>query len=389
MPKHKATRFFYWNERTPNHKTMFLGKGDCPFSALYQGMVMDQRKEGERTYWGVFNETQRERWKPLLRWIASVIIFCFVYQDIASAYGPDFASTIVPQYRRSSSQPLRHPVTNQPLNLSFLWSSFSSFLMPQAMADDDDDGPKPQAPKPSAPPPAKVSSSPGGPSMPASTGNQGWGIQPEVASLIGMGMILSKAGPNGNMQWRFLGSAAPRVSQTGRNNVVANLNNPMIAQNRHVSPMSGRQVGSGHTAITMGGSTINGLNQWGQGHRAVATGGSHIEGLTQLGSGHTTIAAGGSRFDNVLQVGVNHTVVGRNSRYINIRQLGSLNRIDNTSTYLKNVTQTGIGHSISGNRNVRFHDVVSQTGALNRINNNRKVEFYKPVTQSGLANSIS
>jgi hypothetical protein len=37
---------------------------------------------------GVFNETQKERFKPWMKVIACVVIFCFLYQDIVRAASP-------------------------------------------------------------------------------------------------------------------------------------------------------------------------------------------------------------------------------------------------------------------------------------------------------------
>ena len=107
---------------------------------------------GERTYSGIFNETQKERFRPYIRFIAWLIIFCFVYQDIASAYGPDFANSLSAQFK-SSKPRIQHPVTQQPLNISWL-TPIKSFFIQDAYADDDDHK---STPPPQQPPPTTVS----------------------------------------------------------------------------------------------------------------------------------------------------------------------------------------------------------------------------------------
>ncbi|MCF7888191.1 MAG: hypothetical protein K9L76_02815, partial [Candidatus Omnitrophica bacterium] len=51
-------------------------------------MRTDQIKNKDFSESGVFNETQKERFKPWMKVIACVVIFCFLYQDIVRAASP-------------------------------------------------------------------------------------------------------------------------------------------------------------------------------------------------------------------------------------------------------------------------------------------------------------
>ena len=95
-------------------------------------------KEVEQS--GIFNEAQRERFKPLIRVVAFVVLFCFLYQDLASSYGQPLHKTINALYTPSTQ-----PTDTNGLNFSSLISPIESlFALPEAYAQpasDKDDPP--------------------------------------------------------------------------------------------------------------------------------------------------------------------------------------------------------------------------------------------------------
>ncbi|UCC95745.1 MAG: hypothetical protein JSW40_03080, partial [Candidatus Omnitrophota bacterium] len=98
---------------------------------------------------GIFNEVQQERFKPVIRFIAWIVIFCFLYQDFAAAYGPDYVTSRNLQFQ-SSTPPVTHPVTQEPLNLGSLLSPLKAlFIQDVYAAEKKNDPPPPPPPKPS------------------------------------------------------------------------------------------------------------------------------------------------------------------------------------------------------------------------------------------------
>ncbi|MHA1331163.1 MAG: hypothetical protein ACTSR2_08810, partial [Candidatus Hodarchaeales archaeon] len=79
----------------------------------------------------MFTKAQEGRFKPFIRVIAFIVIFCFLYQDLASAYGPSLDTTV-----NMTLQPSMAPIQRL-LDLSFMFvvqnvyaqgnSSFNSF----------------------------------------------------------------------------------------------------------------------------------------------------------------------------------------------------------------------------------------------------------------------
>ena len=85
--------------------------------------------------------------------IAAVVLFCFVYQDIAQAYGGDYAKTLEAILRPSTAQPaIQHPT-----GLMASLKSIGSFLIPEAYAEDEN--PHESNSSPSSPPPSSSGSS--------------------------------------------------------------------------------------------------------------------------------------------------------------------------------------------------------------------------------------
>ncbi|MBU1113444.1 MAG: hypothetical protein KKH93_06180, partial [Candidatus Omnitrophica bacterium] len=71
-------------------------------------------KEATERHIGVFNQAHNPAFKPWMRKVAFVILFCFLWQDVSAAYGPDLATSI-----HASLSPYRLPQQG-PLGLSFL-----------------------------------------------------------------------------------------------------------------------------------------------------------------------------------------------------------------------------------------------------------------------------
>ena len=65
-------------------------------------------ENSNQQYSGVFNETQKERIKPFIRTIALFLVFCMLYQDVISAAGPDYASTLKSSYQKPISIPKKN-----------------------------------------------------------------------------------------------------------------------------------------------------------------------------------------------------------------------------------------------------------------------------------------
>ncbi|MFH1771323.1 MAG: hypothetical protein ABH872_00730, partial [Candidatus Omnitrophota bacterium] len=78
-------------------------------------------KQNEQMHTGVFNEAQREQWKPMVRFIAFCVLFCFCYQDLATAYGPDYPTVLNMMYK-PVPLPMHHPVTQDPISISSLFA---------------------------------------------------------------------------------------------------------------------------------------------------------------------------------------------------------------------------------------------------------------------------
>src|SRR4030042_3007139 len=90
-------------------------------------------KRGGVQHTGVFNEAQTERFTPLVRCIAFVVLFCFVYQDLATAYGGDYERTL-----RTLLQPTTiKPAIQHPTGLLLSLSPLKSLFIQEAYADDD------------------------------------------------------------------------------------------------------------------------------------------------------------------------------------------------------------------------------------------------------------
>ncbi|MDD4182861.1 MAG: hypothetical protein PHT53_03465, partial [Candidatus Omnitrophica bacterium] len=100
-------------------------------------------ESSNQQYSGVFNETQKERIKPFIRTVAFFLVFCMLYQDVISAAGPDYASTLKSSYQKPISVPKKNVL------LSLLSGANSLVLGGNAYADgSDNEAPAPASPKP-------------------------------------------------------------------------------------------------------------------------------------------------------------------------------------------------------------------------------------------------
>ena len=67
-------------------------------------------KKANKTHSGIFNEVQSPRFKPWMRTIAAIVLFCFCYQDAISAMGGDYERTIKTMLQPSTIVPtIQHP----------------------------------------------------------------------------------------------------------------------------------------------------------------------------------------------------------------------------------------------------------------------------------------
>ncbi|MCF7875379.1 MAG: hypothetical protein K9L99_05920, partial [Candidatus Omnitrophica bacterium] len=76
-------------------------------------MKAEQIKNKDFTESGVFNETQKERFKPWMKVIACVVIFCFLYQDIVRAASPSPIFAYGAPYNRQSMLQINPQQFNQ------------------------------------------------------------------------------------------------------------------------------------------------------------------------------------------------------------------------------------------------------------------------------------
>jgi len=90
-------------------------------------------ESSNQQYSGVFNETQKERVKPFIRTVAFFLVFCMFYQDVISAAGPDYASTLKSSYQKPINVPKKNVL------LSLLSGAGSLVLGQNAYAADPND----------------------------------------------------------------------------------------------------------------------------------------------------------------------------------------------------------------------------------------------------------
>ena len=91
------------------------------------------KKAGKR-HSGIFNELQSPGFKPWMRTIAAVVLFCFCYQDAISAIGGDYERTLKTMFQPSTNVPaIQHPTG--------LMAGISSFFISNAYAQDRSVGP--------------------------------------------------------------------------------------------------------------------------------------------------------------------------------------------------------------------------------------------------------
>ncbi|MFA6281122.1 MAG: hypothetical protein WCY05_01305 [Candidatus Omnitrophota bacterium] len=200
-------------------------------------------------------------------------------------------------------------------------------------------------------------------------------IDPMANDLFNSGIYLNRAVEQDRntkvVQW----GATIDVNQSGRDNMAMVFGEGSIA--------SGSQTGKNNRMVSFG--QLENNYQTGNNNIMV---GHNMGNNSQRGNSNYIGADSSSSVYGVRQVGFDNSVLARNSsRYSNIGQYGSNNIINNSNSILHNVAQTGIGHSISGNQFANLSNI-NQFGAFNKINDNFNSTF-KGINQIGIGHSIS
>ncbi|MFA5337693.1 MAG: hypothetical protein WC330_05115, partial [Candidatus Omnitrophota bacterium] len=353
---------------------------------------------------------------------------CMLYQDVISAAGPDYASTLKSSYQKPISVPKKNVLLSLLSGASSL--VFGGNVYAEKIENQTPPPPPPkqtQTPTKSSPPPAVTPSAvtQSQISQAATTAgnwltqaaqsfgvqkadgnvpknawfnfqitNQGWQKISTTANALGFNRISAIAGGiaatgasttvksdgNWNVQMTGAGSSITGLKQQGFGNIAGAFWNSNITNSTQAGALNG--------LFASNGSSITGAHQYGFGNVASAANFSKINGLQQSGAFSYARAYNRSSLTNIRQYGVGNFMAANNfSHYSNINQIGAFNAISNNATYMNRINQYGFGNTIMRNAGSSFSNI-NQFGAFNQLNNN-KLSSFNNISQIGAFNQMN
>ena len=99
----------------------------------------EKPKEENQQYWGIFEEEKKERFRPFLKCIAIILVFCMLYQDAISASGFNYTHLSKTTLQKTTQPPKK-------LDLSWISNLFVGEVY--AQQNNKNNGEKRQLPSP-------------------------------------------------------------------------------------------------------------------------------------------------------------------------------------------------------------------------------------------------